>query len=488
VSLDLRPKGLAAAAGAALGTAGSALDPDPAQQQGLSSYGRRASPQAPSTSWSSASANTRNLPLATLCQVGDVCLVHDERALGFAPLDERAGCVRLTGADVLSGTDGRSLGRVRGYAFDPDSGALLALRYDALGAPRVPEAAMTVWEVGAGEVADVRRGALTLRPGAEGVAIRVADGVLGAALAALQSLWTGDGEEEDAYGGASSALDLEFEAWKEVHGRVFARYYGLPSIPATRAQLDAMMAAATAAQASAVGGSPPGAAAPPRRAVRSALPPARGRGVEEALQAAPPRRREREAVRRWDQGEEGGRPRAAPAAAAAARAWPPPPPSEAWGGGGGGGGGSGGREEAPEEARTRGREEAGEAPELAWDNGPGRRGGGGAAAPSPAAPSVLEFGAGQPGAAGPAPPPRQKEGIPLIDRSPPPPERVRDVDGRYGGGEEGARRGVGDGGPAAAARWAPGGEGAPEVGAEEAAAPPAEEEGKKVRVKEADGW
>ncbi len=244
VSLDLRPKGLAAAAGAALGTATGGAEPDPP----LSAYGRPARPPPSSTSSTWSPSPPRNLPLATLCQVGDVILVHDERALGFAPLDERAGCVRLSGADVLSGTDGRSLGRVRGYAFDPDTGALLALRYDALGAPRVPESAMAVWEVGAGDVAELRRGALTLRPGAESAAIRVADGVLGAALAALQSLWSGDGEEADAYGnaGGNAALDAEFEAWREVHGRVFARYYGLPAIPATRAELDAMMAVSQA--------------------------------------------------------------------------------------------------------------------------------------------------------------------------------------------------------------------------------------------------
>ena len=47
--------------------------------------------------------------------------------------------MRLTGAEVVSADGARVLGKVRGYGFDPETGELLALRFDALGVPRIPE-------------------------------------------------------------------------------------------------------------------------------------------------------------------------------------------------------------------------------------------------------------------------------------------------------------------------------------------------------------
>jgi hypothetical protein len=52
-----------------------------------------------------------NLLLSTLCQIGDVALVHDERALDLPPLAEREGCIRLTGRDIQA-HDGTLLGKV----------------------------------------------------------------------------------------------------------------------------------------------------------------------------------------------------------------------------------------------------------------------------------------------------------------------------------------------------------------------------------------
>ena len=380
-SVDLRPKGLAAAAG---------LDLDGARSSG----------------------RARNLPLATLCQVGDVVLVHDERALGFAPLDETAGCARLTGVDVVS-SSGLPLGRVRGYAFDPDTGDLLALRYDALGAPRVPEGAMTVWEVAAADVARVTRAAVTLRPGADLDAVKVSDGLLGLALAALGSLADGG----DALAGVD---DAEFEAWREVHGAVFARYYGLASVPASRGELDAAMAALAG------GGEPAPVRArrAPTPAPRAALPPASGRGYDDVFQAAPRRAfadaLEPERPRARERAAADARSRAAPpprraraAPAPAARPPPPPPQDDGW-----------------------------------LTEAEGRWGGGGEAAP--AAP---------------------RQGIPIVaPRRPPPPATVRDVDGGYGGAE--ARWGGGEGSVAPPANPAPAP--APAPASAETDAPPAE--------------
>lgn len=74
------------------------------------------------------------------------------------------------------------MSQVRDYSFSPDSGRVDALRYDALGLPAIPEAVLTVQEVGAEAVARCERGRLTLRPGAELRAGRVSEGLLGLAI------------------------------------------------------------------------------------------------------------------------------------------------------------------------------------------------------------------------------------------------------------------------------------------------------------------
>ena len=175
VSVELRAKGLAAAAGIAASgaVAGSSSSLSSAP---VSTWGAR--PQQGRLPFSSSFSPTQlqqqptgtNLPLATLCQVGDVVLVHDERALSFPPLDgsrrssfsssassARRGpggrysttppprLVRLTGAEVVSADGARVLGKVRGYGFDPETGELLALRFDALGVPRIPEGEETAF-------------------------------------------------------------------------------------------------------------------------------------------------------------------------------------------------------------------------------------------------------------------------------------------------------------------------------------------------------
>ncbi len=71
---------------------------------------------------------------------------------------------------------------MRDFSFSPDTGRIDALRYDALGLPAIPEAVLTVLEVGAGAVARAERGRITLRPGAELRAARVSEGLLGLAI------------------------------------------------------------------------------------------------------------------------------------------------------------------------------------------------------------------------------------------------------------------------------------------------------------------
>ena len=99
-------------------------------------------------------------------------------------------------------------------------------------------------------------------------------------------------------------VDPQFEAWREVHGQVFARYYGLPSVPRTRAELDRAMAAAADPSSSsqqqpqpqrrqaARQRSPSPSAAPPRtrqqqqQQQRAALPPPSRGSFSDALRPA----------------------------------------------------------------------------------------------------------------------------------------------------------------------------------------------------------
>ena len=57
-----------------------------------------------------------NLVWETVCQVGDVVLVHDESALDFAPQDEAVGFIDLMGCSVRT-SRGEQLGKVSHHAF-----------------------------------------------------------------------------------------------------------------------------------------------------------------------------------------------------------------------------------------------------------------------------------------------------------------------------------------------------------------------------------
>ena len=100
--------------------------------------------------------------LESLRQVGDVILVHDERA-ALLRRGPPAGALALVGSEVTT-QEGTSLGRVRAarlcgcmavaephadsrggsahkvrdYEFDPEDGRITALLFDALGVPLLP--------------------------------------------------------------------------------------------------------------------------------------------------------------------------------------------------------------------------------------------------------------------------------------------------------------------------------------------------------------
>lgn len=337
---------------------------------------------------------------------------------------------------------------------------------------------------------------VVLRPGADedGSIYLVSEGLFGKALEKLQDVLRSgtegdEGFEEDDYYGevefgrrrrtitaASSAaapspsssrgrsrVDPQFEAWREVHGKVFSRYYGLASVPRTRAELDRAMAAAAANPAAAASAPSPARqqqqqrSSSPEPRTRAALPPPSRGSFSDALRPADPGARERafepadafEAPPMRRQRRSSSRPQAAPSQPLPS-SWPAPPASaaeEAW------------REQPRQQGKQRsapprsrfeeGEEDAIAAAEARWGTPPPPARSS-ASAPSPsAAPSS------------PSPPPlasSKPRGIPIMPiRSPKPPGMVRDADGGFGsgGGKEKGREGTAAAAPAAAATPSP---------------------------------
>ena len=356
--------------------------------------------------------------------------------------------------------------------------------------------------------------AVVLRPGAEddGSIYVVSEGLFGRALEKLQDVLRsgmegdevyddGDEEEEEEYEfgrrrrrssaaaasssaaapssrrGSSLNADPQFEAWREVHGQVFARYYGLPSVPRTRAELDRAMAAAASPSSSSPSSSPsspsprqqqqqqrqearrrspsPSAAPPRAQQQRAALPPPSRGSFSDALRPADPREQrtafEEAADAFWDDGrqrqQQQQQRRAAPL---------PPSRSErrcsrfsgsrsllvaAAAGLRRGRGLEGAAQAAAAAAAARRRSPAFPSGGRRSPRGRGRRGRGEVGRPRPSSlPSVVEAG----------------NGISIMPtRSPRPPALVRDADGGFGSGkgDEGkAGEGAGAAAAAAAAR------------------------------------
>lgn len=69
--------------------------------------------------------------------------------------------------------------QVRDYSFSPDTGQIVAIKYDSLGQPVVPESIMTVWEVNVQYVQSVNPKFLVLQPGAQDRAVVISDGFIG---------------------------------------------------------------------------------------------------------------------------------------------------------------------------------------------------------------------------------------------------------------------------------------------------------------------
>jgi sporulation protein YlmC with PRC-barrel domain len=159
--------------------------------------------------------------LPSLRQVGDVLLVHDERAL--APAWAPTGALPVVGTDLVTQA-GAYLGRVRDFEFDPEDGSVTSLLFDAFGLPLLPEEALSVYALPIGEVVSAGAERIVVRAGAE-ARLRQLSASLLQRWGLLEPPWEEAlraAEQEDAYG-RRERYDSRYDGRYERYG---GRYDG----------------------------------------------------------------------------------------------------------------------------------------------------------------------------------------------------------------------------------------------------------------------
>lgn len=250
-------------------------------------------------------AGADHVHLYNLVQIGDVVLVHDEQALMSPPADDTCGFYRLIGS-VVRTERGVVLGKVRDYLFNPDNGAISALKVDGLGIPSIPQSIMTTYAVSWQEVLGVGPAEVVVRSGAEQRALKENEGLVGEGINSLiQILTLSDDQDKLPTPGQGDPnqfrTDAPYLEWYAKYGKAyeeFAAQYGqqMPQPPRQQAQQQ------------------------PRRDTPRALPPPRSTPFSQAIQAQPP---QQQAGQTWQQAV--GSREAVPANA---RGWATPPASQ----------------------------------------------------------------------------------------------------------------------------------------------------------------
>jgi sporulation protein YlmC with PRC-barrel domain len=87
--------------------------------------------------------------LSSVCEIGDVLLVDDERVLED-DIDVDAYST-LINSEVITET-GEPLGRVRGFKFDPLNGKLISIIIASIGLPQIPDQVISTYELSVDEI------------------------------------------------------------------------------------------------------------------------------------------------------------------------------------------------------------------------------------------------------------------------------------------------------------------------------------------------
>ena len=113
--------------------------------------------------------------LKSLRQIGDVILVNDEGAV--EPNLSMYGLDKVVGSDVATESGGY-LGRVRDYIFNPDTGKVWKLVFDALGSAAVPSSIVSTYSLPVSEVVGVYPERIVVREGAQSKLQQMSTGIL----------------------------------------------------------------------------------------------------------------------------------------------------------------------------------------------------------------------------------------------------------------------------------------------------------------------
>jgi len=254
------------------------------------------------------STSREHISLSSLRQIGDVVLVHDESSLMDPPGDESMGFVKIVGSEVQT-EDGLTLGRVRDFLFNPDSGQIASIRYDALGIPSIPQELLGCSRLDERDIIAVGPSRTIVRRGADKRAVKESEGWVSEYVTSFINLIAGMDIEDlnTTNNGENYRADPAYAAWYQKHAKDYEIYYNqkLPE--------PIFMEGNKAKQ---------GIQKRRQQTKPLALPPPQGRSVNQAFEEgfAPPRRgtgnlkqgtippRQREISRSYERSREGPRP------------------------------------------------------------------------------------------------------------------------------------------------------------------------------------
>lgn len=113
--------------------------------------------------------------LDNIRQIGDVILVDDDAV--FADDFNPEAYSSLIGCEVIT-ENGEVLGRVRGFKFDSDDGALLSIVIASIGLPFIPDQVVSTYELSIDEVASIGPDRIIVFEGAEQKLMQISVGLL----------------------------------------------------------------------------------------------------------------------------------------------------------------------------------------------------------------------------------------------------------------------------------------------------------------------
>lgn len=115
------------------------------------------------------------LLLEDVRQIGDVILVDDNAE--FSEDFNSEAYSSLIGCEVIT-ENGEMLGRVRGFKFDPEDGALLSIVIASIGLPFIPDQVVSTYELSIDEVVSSGPDRLIVFEGAEQKLMQISVGLL----------------------------------------------------------------------------------------------------------------------------------------------------------------------------------------------------------------------------------------------------------------------------------------------------------------------